>query len=128
MTPTRTDGLDRVVHRLHQAATWAHVGDNGRLIVQRLNDMSPEHRQSVLGWLRHRAVQLHAAQIDYHYREVTRGRDYSEITSDIARLKRTPPGTWLDQTPLVRRLDQLVPSRPASGRGLLRSVLWGWWR
>lgn len=130
MIAADTDHLDRVIHRLHQASTWASWGDNGRLHVQRLNDMPPHHRRSVLAWLRHRAPQLHAAQLQYHWREVNRGRDYAEIVSDIARLHRTPPGVWLDQTPLVRRLAELVPGahQPAARRGLLRTLLWGWWR
>lgn len=120
MTPTDTDGLDRVIHRLHQSARWAYRDDDGRLHCARLNEMTPEHRRNVLRWLRDRATQLHAQQIDYHHREIRRGRDYAEIVADIGTLKRTPPGAWLDETPLVRRLAELVPRQPAPPRGLLR--------
>lgn len=30
------------------------------------------------------------------------------------------PWAWLDETPLVRRLAELVPHQPAPARGLLR--------
>ncbi|QJY46686.1 hypothetical protein [Pseudonocardia broussonetiae] len=120
MTPTDTDHLDRVIHRLHQASTWASWGDNGRLLTQRLDDMTPAHLRSVLAWLRDRAVALHAEQLAHHHRELSRDRDYFDTLADIAHLQRTPPGHWLDETPLVRRLAQLVPHQPAPRRGLLR--------
>lgn len=127
---------DDLVRRLRQATVWAYVGDEGRLVVRRLDDLSPTERAAILAWLRAHAAELHRREHDDRIASIWHGAAPHDVMLVVAALGQTEPEQWLERTPLVRRLARLVaehdavparigplpaPERPAARR---RS----WWR
>lgn len=115
-----------VLTRLSQAHHWTSYGDNGQLVEHRLDDMTDDHRRRVLHWLRTHAHDLHRDQADRLAHRYRRGHlTRLELEAELTLLRALHPEEWLDQQPLVHRLQQLVPRRAGVGAGILRRIR-GW--
>lgn len=108
---------------LDQASIWRSWGDDGRLVTQLLDDMSPRHRAQALAWLREHAQVL----IDNRKAAVSRAHrrgylDDDEMGHELAYLDALDPAVWVEDQPLVRRLVAMVPRQPLPPRGLLNRI------
>lgn len=113
---------DDLLARLAQTDTWASHGVHG-LVERRLDDMDPEHRRHVLGWLRRHAHDLYTQRLDqiaHAHRTGASTRAEFECLLLIHRARH--PEEWLDQQPLVQALDRLVVRRAGVGAGILRRI------
>jgi hypothetical protein len=121
---------------LDQADHWHAWGDEGQLVRLRLDDMTPTHRRATLAWLRGHAELLHAQRKAIVGRLYKRGElDDVEFADELRYLEALDPAVWLEDTPLVRRLVQLVPREPVRPPrvltfGLARRLHRGrrWWQ
>jgi hypothetical protein len=112
-----------VLARLGQAHTWATYRLDGGLTEIRLDDMDPEHRRHVLGWLRRHAHDLYAQRLDQiAHAHRTGASTRAEFAAELALHRARHPEEWLDQQPLVQALDRLVVRRPGVGAGILRRI------
>lgn len=123
--PARFSEKDDLVRRLHQHATWAWVGDDGRHDVHRVKALPVVQRRAILAWLRARADELHRRQ-ELELARTVRDEDANvhTVTLALAALGRTDPAEWLEQTPLVRRLVALQTRDAAPGPARLRPRRW----
>ena len=117
-----------LVALLEQAASWRSWGDDGRLVTQLLEDMSPRHRAQTLAWIRGHAEIL----INNRKAAVSRAHERGfledvEMAHELAYLDALDPAVWVEDQSLVRRLVALVPREPLPARGVLGRV-WRWKR
>lgn len=114
-----------LLDRLTQTATWASRTD-GHLVEHRLDDMDPDHRRHVLRWLRCHAYDLYQQRLDQlAHAHRTGASSRVQFEADLLLMRARHPEEWLDQQPLVQRLDRLVVRRPGVGAGILRRIR-GW--
>lgn len=114
-----------ILDRLTQTATWASRND-GHLVEHRLDDMTPDHRRRVLQWLRAHAYELYGDRLDQLAHRQRCGQiSRIDFAAEVNLIRARHPEEWLDQQPLVQRLQQLVPRRAGVGAGILRRIR-GW--
>lgn len=109
----------RAVTLVQQDQVW-----EGRDGPVRVDDMDVRRRRALLAWLRRHAEGIHHARLTelllaLGY-DVDREREYQ-------RLLALGSASWLEETPLVRKLARSVPRVSWPGRGLLRGRR-RWWR
>lgn len=115
------------VHLLDQATVWHAWGDDDQLVALYLEDMTPRHRTRLLAWLRERAEELQGRAMDEVARQQKRGElTDAEFAAAAEQLVGIDARTWLEERPLVRRLQEMQPRAHWPGRGLLRGRRRSW--
>lgn len=110
------DGAPRVT-LLDQTCWWWAKTPTGELYPIQLEEMTVEHRRALLAWLRRHAAVMHAHQARTNASLWQSGLiDDTELGRRMRALRSVAPQVWLEDTPLVRRLVQLVPRDPAPPR------------
>lgn len=102
---------------LCNSTSWlARASDTGRYVLRDVADLEPDHQRRILGWCRAHADQLHWMA----RKEIDRRFKHGEIgfahRAELMRPLRCDPAVWLEDTALIRRLVQLVPTPPPSPR------------
>lgn len=114
MNPTVTAPPD-LHEKLQQDNAWYAYDNAGHLHRRPLHQMSDRHRRAVITYLRDRAAELHEQHRLALIRRLN-GQRYNELVSALVVHGRAVPETWLDETPLMRRLRELSPDQPPAPR------------
>lgn len=117
-----TDPVDEIIQpggdvtRAMLADTYWLARDGDRLSLIAVDDMTPDHQQRLLAWLRSHAREVHwfaraAVKAQWRRGEITDIEKATRLT-----LLGAVPELWLEDTALVRRLCLLVARPPRRER------------
>lgn len=89
---------------------WLCAARRGRRVCVHVDLLDDQHRRNILAWLRARPELLAKWQDEADYRLYLDGiLSSAEYIARQQERRAVPPVVWLEDTPLVRRLVQLLP-------------------